>query len=217
MVAINTPTYLRLREQIRSDIVAGVWPLGGHLTLAQLSSHYAVSAAPVREALLQLQGEGVVDMRMHRGAVIPAVDARYIDNIYRLRGALQALLARDAARLATPAQVRQMQALHEAHEAAAATPDVAAAVQANRALHHHIDSLADNAPATEILDSRASLVDAFRRAQGYGPGRLDVVVSQHRKLVRAIARGDADKAAQAALEHTDSSRKDLLALLRRAA
>ena len=90
-------------------------------------------------------------------------------------------------------------------------------MQANRDLHHFIDSLADNTPAMEILDSRASLVDAFRRAQGYGPGRLDVVVSQHRKLVRAIARGDADKAAQAALEHTDSSRKDLLALLRQAA
>ena len=48
MAAINTPTYLRLREQIRSDIVAGVWPLGSHVTLAQLSDHYAVSAAPVR-------------------------------------------------------------------------------------------------------------------------------------------------------------------------
>ena len=217
MPPINTPTYLRLREQIRGDIVAGVWPLGAHLTLAQLSSHYAVSAAPVREALLQLQGEGVVDMRMQRGAVIPAVDARYIDNIYSLRGALQAQLARDAARLASPTQIQRMLALQEAHEAAAATPDVAAAVQANRDLHHFIDSLADNTPAMEILDSRASLVDAFRRAQGYGPGRLDVVIGQHRKLVRAIARGDADKAAQVAPEHTDSSRKDLLALLRRPA
>ena len=41
-----------------------------------MSRHYQVSANPVREALLQLQGEGMVDMRMHRGAVIPAVDER---------------------------------------------------------------------------------------------------------------------------------------------
>ena len=81
MDAINTPTYVRLREQIRNDIVAGVWPLGAHLTLVQLSTHYAVSAAPVREALLLLQGEGVVDMRMHRGAVIPHVDERYLDDM----------------------------------------------------------------------------------------------------------------------------------------
>jgi DNA-binding GntR family transcriptional regulator len=214
MAAINTPTYLRLREQIRADIVDGIWPLGSHVTLAQLSQHYLVSAAPVREALLQLQGEGVVDMRMHRGAVIPNVDERYIDNIYKLRSALQAMLAREATERATPADIKQLQALCEAHEQAAAGGDVAATVQANRDLHHAMDRLADNPQATEVLDTRASLVDAFRRLHGYGSGRLDTVIAQHRKLVRAIARGDADKAAQAAMEHTDSARIDLLALVR---
>lgn len=215
MDAINTPTYLRLREQIRNDIVAGIWPLGSHLTLAQLSSHYAVSAAPVREALLQLQGEGVVDMRMHRGAVIPAVDERYIDNIYKLRAALQGMLAREAAERATPDDVKKLQALSEAHEAAAAQGDVAGCVRANRALHHFMDTLADNPPAVEVLDARSSLVDAYRRAHGYGPGRLDAVIAQHRKLVRAIARGDGTKAALAAVEHTDSARADLMLLVRR--
>ncbi len=215
MPAINTPTYLRLREQIRNDIVAGVWQLGSHITLAQLSEHYEVSAAPVREALLQLQGEGVVDMRMHRGAVIPHVDARYIDNIYKLRGALQSMLAREAATRATPADVKQLKALCDAHEAATGAGDVAATVQANRALHHFMDTLADNPQALEILDTRASLVDAFRRLHGYGTRRLDTVIAQHRKLVRAISRGDAEKAAAVAIEHTDSARIDLLALVRK--
>ena len=58
MSAINTPTYMRLRDQLRADIVAGVWALGSHVTLAQLASHYQVSANPVREALLQLQVAG---------------------------------------------------------------------------------------------------------------------------------------------------------------
>ena len=217
MQAINTPTYLRLREQIRSDIVAGIWKLGSHITLAELSSHYGVSANPVREALLQLQGEGVIDMRMNRGAVIPAVDARYIDNIYKLRSAVQMMLAREAALRATPAQVRQLQALAEAHENAAAAGDVGASVAANRALHHHLDSLADNPPALAMLGSCASLVDAFRCAHGYGIARLDAVIAQHRKLVRAIARGDAERAARASFEHTDASRLDLLRLVQKAA
>lgn len=213
MDAINTPTYLRLREQIRADIVAGIWALGSHVTLAELSSHYGVSANPVREALLQLQGEGVVDMRMHRGAVIPQVDARYIDNVYRLRGAVQAMLARDAARLGTDVQIERLQALAEAHEAAAAGNDVAACVKANRQLHRHLDGMADNPLALEVLESRSSLVDAFRRAHGYGTGRLDSVIAQHRKIVRAIARRDEDKAAAAAMEHVEASRRDLLRLL----
>lgn len=213
MDPINTPTYLRLREQIRADIVAGVWALGSHLTLAELSEHYQVSANPVREALLQLQGEGVIDMRMHRGAVIPAVDVRYIHNIYGLRGAIQSMLAREAALRATPEQIKQLQRLLDAHEAAAASNDVAASVTANRHFHAFLDGLADNPPALEVLESRASLVDAFRRSKGYGTGRLDLVIAQHRKLVRAIAKHDADRAAAAALEHVESARDDLLKLL----
>ncbi len=211
MEAINTPTYLRVREQIRSDIVSGVWALGSHITMTDFTERYGISANPVREALQQLQGEGVIELRMHRGAVVPQVDARYIDNIYKLRSALQVMLARDAALRATPDQVRHLQALCEAHEAAAADGDAAGSVRANRALHHAIDSLADNPPALEVLASRSCLVDAYRRAIGYGSGRLDTVIAQHRKLVRAIARGDADKAAQISFEHTESARQDLLA------
>lgn len=211
MDAINTPTYLRVREQIRSDIVSGVWALGSHVTMTDFTERYSISANPVREALQQLQGEGVIELRMHRGAVVPRVDARYIDNIYKLRSALQVMLAREAAKRATPAQVRQLQALCEAHEAAAAEADVASSVRANRALHQAIDSLADNPPALEVLASRSCLVDACRRAMGYSSGRLDTVIAQHRKLVRAIAHSDADKAAQISFEHTESARLDLLA------
>lgn len=216
MSAINTPTYMRLRDQVRVDIVSGIWPLGSHVTLAQLAEHYQVSANPVREALLQLQGEGVIAMRMNRGAVIPLVDERYIDNLYRLRGAVQSMLVRDAARMAIPEQVNRMMELAAAYETAAQSNDPAACVEANRNLHRHIDVIADNPLAVDLLQGRATLVDAYRRSVGYGTGRLDLVVAQHRQIVRAIAAGDEEKAAQAMLEHTDSSRLDLLAICRAA-
>ena len=215
MQPINAPTYLRLREQIRSDIVAGVWPLGSHVTLANLSQYYKVSNVPVREALLQLQGEGVIEMRMNRGAVIPAIDERYVDNVYRLRGAIQAMLARDAAERANPQQLQQLARLAQAHEDAVAGGNAMACVNANREFHRHMDGIADNPIALEILAARNSLVDAYRRAKGYGPGRLDAVIAQHRKLVRAITRRDGEGAARAAQDHAESSRKDLLALIRR--
>lgn len=214
MNAINTPTYMRLRDQVRSDIVAGIWPLGSHVTLAQLATHYEVSANPVREALLQLQGEGVVAMRMNRGAVIPTIDARYIDNIYRVRGAIQVMLAREAAQKASPAQVDQMMQLEEEHTRASLSGDVARCVAANRSLHRYIDGIADNPIALEMMDGRSSLVDAFRRSKGYGQGRLELVREQHLELINAIAAKDADLAARAALDHTESSREDLLAMLK---
>ena len=215
MDPINTPTYLRVREQFRADIVAGVWPLGSHVTMVELTDRYGVSANPIREAMHQLKGEGVIDIRMNRGAVVPHVDARYIENIYKLRGALKVMLAREAALRATAEDVKRLQGLCEAHEAAVADHDVAACVRRNRELHHFMDGLADNPPAVEVLASGSCLVDAFRRTIGYGSGRLDTVVAQHRKLVRAIACGDADKAAQVAHQHTESARLDLLAAANR--
>ncbi len=212
---INAPTYLRLREKIREDIVAGVWALGSHITLAELGNHYQVSNVPVREALLQLQGEGVIEMRMNRGAVIPGVDAKYIDDTYQLRGALQSLLARLACERATDAQLKTLDAVAGDYEDAVASGDVAACIVANRRFHNHLELLADNAGAVELLQARSSLVDAFRRSRGYGPGRLDKVSAQHRKIVRAIVRRDAAAASQAVLAHTDASRLDLLDLLKR--
>lgn len=209
MEALSTPTYRRLRDRIRADIVAGVWPLGGHVTLAQLSSHYEVSANPVREALLQLQGEGVIDMRMNRGAVVPQVDRKFVDDLCRLRGAIQTLLVRDAARLATREQVDTLMALCAAYERAAGTGDPAAAIRANRDLHGHIDGIGGNVLAVDLLRGRMSLIDAFRRSVGYGPGRLDEVVRQHRRIARAIAAHDEDRAARAMQEHNDSARLDL--------
>jgi DNA-binding GntR family transcriptional regulator len=213
MNAINTPTYMRLRDQVRADIVAGIWPLGSHVTLAELANHYEVSANPVREALLQLQGEGVIAMRMNRGAVIPMVDKKYVDNLYKLRGAIQSMLAREAVRMATPQQIEQMVFLVETYEKAATGADTSACVQANRKLHRFIDGIADNALAVDMLDGRSSLVDAYRRTVGYGGGRLEVVLQQHRKILNAFINGDSDLAAQAVIEHVDSSREDLIAIL----
>lgn len=212
---INAPTYLRLREKIREDIVAGVWSLGSHITLAELGGHYQVSNVPVREALLQLQGEGIIEMRMNRGAVIPGVDAKYIEDTYQIRGALQSMLARLACVRATDEQLKSLDTAALAYEDAARSGDTASTIQANRRFHTQLETLAANDAAVAMLQARSSLVDAFRRSRGYGPGRLDKVMLQHRRIVRAIVRRDAEAATQAVLAHTDSSRQDLLDLLKR--
>lgn len=214
---INAPTYLRLRQKIREDIVSGVWALGSHVTLAELGAHYQVSNVPVREALLQLQGEGIIEMRMNRGAVIPGVDAKYIDDTYQIRGALQALLARLACERASDAQLKELEGVASAYEEVARSGDMAGCIAANRRFHNQLEILSDNPAATDILQARSSLVDAFRRSHGYSQGRLDKVVAQHRRIVRAIVRRDAEAAAQATLAHTESSRLDLLELLKRSA
>jgi DNA-binding GntR family transcriptional regulator len=206
----SAPAYARLREQIRSDVVSGIWKLGQHMTLAELSSHYGVSANPVREALHQLQGEGVVEMRQNRGAVVRQVDAVFVKNMYDVRGAIEGMLAAEAARRATEDDILHITRFVEAYEQAVASKNIGQIVQANRALHQTINRIADNPLALEIFDGRSSLIDALRRSLGSRPGRLDEIIVEHRDILAAIASGDPDRSFRSAQHHTRRARDHML-------
>jgi DNA-binding GntR family transcriptional regulator len=213
----SAPAYARLREQICADVVAGVWRLGQHITLAELTKHYGVSANPVREALHQLQGEGVVDMRLNRGAVVREVDATYVKNVYDVRTVIEGMLAAEAARRATPADNARIAERVAAFEAAVAVGVTAAIVQSNRALHQAINSIADNPVAVEIFDGRSNLIDALRRRMGYRPGRLAEIMAEHREMAEAIAAGDAERADHWAQTHSRNARDLMLENIKEAA
>jgi DNA-binding GntR family transcriptional regulator len=208
--ALNAPTYVRLRERLRADIISGVWPLGQHVTLSDLSAHYQVSGNPIREALLHLEGDGVVSMRMHRGAVIPAVERRFVENVYDLNAAISVMLVRDAVRRLTPADLAVIDQAADAFDQATATGDVVAMVTANRSFHRAINAVADNPPALEVLRGRLSLIDALRVAIGYHNDRLAEIIGQHREIVAALRARKAGAAAAAVGRHIDSAKQNLL-------
>lgn len=211
---LNTPTYLRLRNQIREDIEAGQWRLGQHLTLGELSSHYNVSNVPVREALLQLQGEGLVDMRMNRGAVVLKVDSRYIDNFHDIRAQLESMLAMRACALRTPRQLARAQTLLQEFEAAAGQSSASALCAADTALHDHINQIARNDHAVAMLASRSPLLDAFRRTrESVAPEDVAQWLHHNRRLVHALQAQDAVEAAQAVRDHVEVLRAYLLKML----
>ncbi len=211
--ALSTPAYLRVREKMLGDIAGGAWPIGAHLTLAELESRYGVSQSPIREALLHLAGDGVVVLRAHRGAALPPLDRRTLGELYAVRGALQSLTARQAAAHATPAALARALEAARAYELASQAGDKSAATAANRAFHGAIDTLSGNAMAIAMLDARSALVDAVRGACGYGPGRNALAIRQHRAILAALARHDGAEAARLVQDHVETSWRDLEALL----
>jgi len=206
----STPAYARLRDQIRSDVVSGIWKLGQHMTLAELSAHYRVSANPVREALHQLQGEGIVEMRQNRGAIVRQVDAAFVRQVYDVRGAIEGMLAGEAAERASADDIKRIESHAAAYEAAVVTGETRAIVQANRALHQTINRIAENPYAMEIFDGRSSLIDALRTRIGTRPGRLQEIIGEHRTIVAAIAGKDPTSATRNAINHTRRARDHML-------
>lgn len=210
---LSTPAYARLREQLRREILAGEWPSGEHRTLARIAGRHGVSISPVREALLGLEGEGLIEMRQHRGAVVPLLDAKLIGDLYDLRGTLQALFARRAAERATEAQVAAMARHEAAYAEAAARGDVAAALAANDGFHDTAVEAADNPEAGALFRSRSAFVNTARLRLGFGAGRAAEAAAQHKRILAAIRARDPEAAAAAAFDHAMAAKRDLLARL----
>jgi DNA-binding GntR family transcriptional regulator len=217
VASLSTPAYARVRTRIREDILAGAWRPGEHRTLGQLAAQHGVSLSPVREALLGLEGEGLVEIRQHRGAVVPLLDAKLFEDLYDLRGAIQALLARRAAERATAAHLADM-ARHEASYAEAAQRrDAACALVANEAFHDALEAAADNPQATSLYKARSAFVNAVRLRLGFGAQRMAEAAAQHRAILLAIQARDPEAAAAAAFEHSMAAKRDLVAQLREGA
>jgi DNA-binding GntR family transcriptional regulator len=209
----STPAYAILRDRLRAEILAGTWAPGTHRTLSALASAHGVSLSPVREALLGLEGEGLLEIRQHRGAVVPVLDAKLFADLYDLRGALQSLLARRAAERATPAQLAALAQHEAAYAEAAQRQDAAAALLANEAFHDVLEEAADNPQATALYKARSAFVNTVRLRLGFGAARMAEAARQHRAIREAIAARDPEAAAAAAFAHAMAAKRDLIARL----
>lgn len=200
----------RVLTEIRRRIVDGRLAPGARLTVATLAAALGTSAMPVRAALRLLEGEGLVQSDPHRGARVRALQPADIRNLYRLRGAVLALLIPDVARHASDADLEVLDGIEARFEAAAAMGDGTAAMAANQEFHSVLVGLARNHDAASVMARSWALVEALRLRLGFGPGRLARSVESHRALLAALRARDAGRATALAVASSDNAMADLL-------
>ena len=208
--AIGATTAMRVAADLRRRILAGELAPGQRLKIDDLASLCAVSHMPVREALRELEGEGVLEVYPHRGAVIKGVDERFLRNFYDIRAAIEGMLTERCAERIDAAGIARLESQVAAFEAADPR-DADRLVRRNRELHDTVNAAADNPEALRMLAQGRVLADALRVRFGYGAGRIDSIVAEHRALLRAVKRRDVAKAGEVARRHCIRARDDLLA------
>ena len=214
-ISISRTASTEICDRIRDDIVAGALPFGSRLTLDQLSARYATGHMPIREALRQLQGEGLVVQTPNRGARVRAVDVDFVCNIFDLRIAIESMLARRAAERMEPGTIVALEAAQRDFEACIEVQDYAGALSANRAFHRIVNEAANNPEAAGILDRHWRLIAALWNLYGYGEERAAGVISDHHQLIRAFASRDTDVAACLAMAHAAKAKQELIARMQR--
>lgn len=200
----------RVLDALRRLIVSGAYGPGEKLTVASLAQRLGVSPMPVRAALRQLAGEGLVDADANRGARVRVLSAEDIRNLYRLRGAVLGLLIPDVVRQVSEDDLDALDAIEARFEAAAAKEDGAEAMAANHDFHAALLAIARNRDAAAVMERTWALVEALRLRLGFGPGRLRRAVAGHRALLAALRRRDAAEATRLAVASSDNAMADLL-------
>ena len=90
----------QITARIREKILTGVYPPGSALLQDVIAAEFGVSKIPVREALVQLRAEGLVDVFAHRGFQVRPLSSLEVDEVFRLRSQIEPLAVAEGARLA---------------------------------------------------------------------------------------------------------------------
>lgn len=194
-----------LAELTRLKILRGEIAPGELLNQATLAERLRTSRSTLREALRLLEGRGLLVANESGGMRVVEVDAGGLDETLRVRAALEALSAAEAAGRARRGGLgaeglRRVSALVDAGEVAAEDPRPAAAVLADRTLHLAVAALSDNRVCHAALDHLWDrIVIANLRCAAWPPRSAQA--GEHRLLVAAVAGGDEDGASAIARRH----------------
>jgi phosphonate utilization transcriptional regulator len=196
-----------VQRELERMIVAGDLPAGAKLNEATIADMLGVSRGPVREAFRALEVSGLVRLEKNRGVFVRQIDVREADEIYELRAVLDEFVGRRVAQIATDEDVRDLRALIERMDQAAASNDLDAYHQINLAFHDRLVELSGNAKLVVTYRRLVNELHLYRRHALAQDGALPLSSHQHRDIVEKIAAGHASAAGRALYDHVIGSRE----------
>jgi DNA-binding GntR family transcriptional regulator len=200
-------------ELIRAAIVDGRLEPGHRLKEEELARELGISRTPVREALLTLQAEGLVDSVPNRGATVRSYEPGEIDDLYDLRALLEGHAARRAALRSSLDDLHRLRESNERFASLVAGDDVAALIRENHVFHTAILEAAGSDRLAELVRKVVELPLVYRSFYWYRPEQKRISDHYHQQLTHALEARDAERAELLMKEHVFEARDFLMAQL----
>lgn len=191
-----TRTTLRdeVSRRLRSDIAAGLLEPQQLYGIAEVAVRLGVSITPVREALLELARDGLVEIARNRGFRVREVSDTDLDEIVELRLLLEIPAVRRVAGHLPAARVKELRQLAKATVDAARSGDVSAYVQLDREFHLGLLALAGNSRLVSVVSRLRDETRLYGLGRLAGTKALVETTKEHTALLSALEKGDADAA-----------------------
>jgi DNA-binding GntR family transcriptional regulator len=191
--------YEEVAELLRQRIFSRELAPGSWIDELKLAEEYGISRTPLREALKVLATEGLVTMKVRRGAYVTEVSERDLADVYHLLALLESDAAGVVATQATEAQLKELQALHRELEKAVARRE--RFFEINEAFHMRLLEIANNRWRDQMVADLRKVMKLNRHNSLLKSGRIEESLAEHRAIMEALAARDADGAAQRMREH----------------
>jgi DNA-binding GntR family transcriptional regulator len=194
-------------DRIRQGIVDSEFQLGEALSETGLASMLGVSKTPIREALLRLAGEGLVNIRPQRGTFVFSLDSAEMHQLSEFREVLEVSALGLALRRELPLG-RALAAIVAQMADALADGDVAMYQQLDGTYHAHIIDHSENHHLIRSYNTIATRIQALRGRLSQNPRLNTASLKQHRKLARLIKGGQEPEAAALLRDHIRKTQDD---------
>ncbi|WP_457425104.1 GntR family transcriptional regulator [Roseateles sp. P5_E7] len=199
----STALYEQVADRLRQQILARELEPGAWIDELKLCGELGISRTPLREALKVLAAEGLVTMKLRRGAYVTEMSERDVREAYQLLSLLESDAAAEVATRATDAELAELGELHRALEEALheSTTSRDAFFAANERFHLRVLEIDGNRWRLQIVGDLRRLMKLNRHHSLFREGRLSESLEEHRAIVKALLSRDAESCRELVTAH----------------
>ena len=196
-------------ERLRGMIISLELPPGSPLSRAALAGQFGISSTPIRDALMRLEEEGLVDVFPQYATVVSRVDVRLAQQAHFLRQAVELEIVRGLAIGHDAAFVTELNAAIARQQQFAKAGDFEQFMAADNDFHALLYAAADKQDLWALVRSRSGHIDRLRRMHLPSPGKAQDIVRHHRLIVKAIEAAKPDEAQKHLRTHLSGTLSEL--------
>jgi len=194
--------YVEVSELLRERIFSHELAPGSWIDELKLAEEYGISRTPLREALKVLATEGLVTMKVRRGAYVTEVSERDLTDVYHLLALLESDAAGVVATQASDSQLHELQDLHRELEKAVGNRE--RFFEINEAFHMRLLEIANNRWRDQMVTDLRKVMKLNRHNSLLKSGRIEESLTEHRAIMAALSARDGAATAQRMREHFSS-------------
>jgi DNA-binding GntR family transcriptional regulator len=200
-VLASRPLYEEVADQLRVRIFAHELAPGTWIDEQTLAKEFGISRTPLREAIKVLAAEGLITMKLRRGAYVTEVNRGDLEQIFTILSLLEGQAAKEAATKAQEKDLNELDDMHLRLEKAAADRNLEQFFEVNVRFHERIIAIANNPWMTSVIADLRKVLKLQRKDSLSRSGRLQSSLSEHREILKALLKRDPIAAEQAMRTH----------------